>query len=50
MNKAVFLDRDGTLIEEKDYLYRVEEVRLLPGTFERPAETANVNEVEHTQF
>lgn len=28
---AVFLDRDGTLIEEKSYLTRVEQVRLLPG-------------------
>ena len=32
MNKAVFLDRDGTLIEEKDYLYRVDQVQLLPGS------------------
>jgi len=31
MNKAVFLDRDGTLIEERDYLYRPEEVVILPG-------------------
>lgn len=28
---AVFLDRDGTLIEERHYLHRPEEVRLLPG-------------------
>lgn len=28
---AVFLDRDGTLIEEKNYLARPEDVRLLPG-------------------
>jgi D-glycero-D-manno-heptose 1,7-bisphosphate phosphatase len=32
MNKAVFLDRDGTLIEERDYLRRPEEVVILPGT------------------
>lgn len=31
MNRAVFLDRDGTVIEEKDYLHRVEDVVLLPG-------------------
>ena len=31
MNKAVFLDRDGTLIEERDYLRRPEEVVILPG-------------------
>ncbi len=29
-HKAVFLDRDGTLIEEVGYLSRVEEFRLLP--------------------
>src|SRR5204863_8262560 len=28
---AVFLDRDGTLIEERSYLTRPEQVRLLPG-------------------
>lgn len=28
---AVFLDRDGTLIEEKGYLCRAREVKLLPG-------------------
>jgi len=31
MNRAVFLDRDGTIIEEKNYLSRVEEVEILPG-------------------
>jgi len=31
MNRAVFLDRDGTLIEEKNYLSRVEEVEIFPG-------------------
>lgn len=31
MNRAVFLDRDGTVIEEKDYLHRVEDVVVLPG-------------------
>jgi D-glycero-D-manno-heptose 1,7-bisphosphate phosphatase len=30
-NKAVFLDRDGTLIEDKDYLSRPEEVVIYPG-------------------
>ena len=28
---AVFLDRDGALIEEAHYLSKVEQVRLLPG-------------------
>src|SRR5271166_6328393 len=32
MNQAVFLDRDGTLIEDRNYLYRPEDVVLLPGT------------------
>jgi len=30
--KALFLDRDGTLIEHKPYLHRPEDVVLLPGT------------------
>ncbi len=32
MNRAVFLDRDGTVIEEKDFLHRPEEVELYPST------------------
>ena len=28
---AVFLDRDGTLVEDPGYLHRPEDVRLLPG-------------------
>ena len=31
MNRAIFLDRDGTIIEEKNYLCRVEDVEILPG-------------------
>ncbi len=31
MTPAVFLDRDGTLIEERHYLHRPEDVALLPG-------------------
>jgi D-glycero-D-manno-heptose 1,7-bisphosphate phosphatase len=31
MNRAVFLDRDGTIIEEKNYLCRAEDVAILPG-------------------
>lgn len=31
MNQAVFFDRDGTLIEERHYLHRPEEVALFPG-------------------
>ena len=31
MKRAVFLDRDGTLIEDKDYLSRPEEVAIYPG-------------------
>lgn len=34
MNKALFLDRDGTLIEHKPYLHKPEDVVLLPGTIE----------------
>jgi D-glycero-D-manno-heptose 1,7-bisphosphate phosphatase len=31
MNQAVFLDRDGTLIAEKHYLHRPEDVEIFPG-------------------
>ena len=31
-SRAVFLDRDGVLIEDKHYLHRVEEVVFTPGT------------------
>lgn len=31
MNQAVFLDRDGTIIEERHYLHRPEEVAIFPG-------------------
>ncbi len=31
MQRAVFLDRDGTLITEKNYLHRTEEVEIFPG-------------------
>lgn len=31
MSKGVFLDRDGTIIEDKNYLSRPEEVVMLPG-------------------
>ena len=31
MNRAIFLDRDGTLIAEKKYLHRPEDVELFPG-------------------
>lgn len=31
MNRAVFLDRDGVLIEERNYLHRVEDVVFLAG-------------------
>ncbi len=32
MNRAVFLDRDGTLIAEKNYLCRPEDVEIFPST------------------
>src|SRR5712671_7108918 len=30
-SRAVFLDRDGTMIEDRDYLHKPEEVVILPG-------------------
>ena len=32
--KALFLDRDGTIIEDTHYLHKPEEVRLIPGVAE----------------
>jgi D-glycero-D-manno-heptose 1,7-bisphosphate phosphatase len=32
VNQAVFLDRDGVLVEEKNYLHRPEDVVFIPGT------------------
>lgn len=31
-NPAIFLDRDGTLVEEVNYLHRPEDMRLFPNT------------------
>ena len=33
-NKAVFLDRDGTINVDKHYLYKIEEFEFLPGAIE----------------
>ena len=32
--KAIILDRDGTLIEDKDYAYKIEDLEILPGAIE----------------
>ena len=34
MNKAIFLDRDGTLNEDEGYVHKVEDYKLLPGVIE----------------
>lgn len=34
MNKAIFLDRDGTINVEKDYLFRISDFEFLPGVIE----------------
>ncbi len=34
MNKAIFLDRDGTINVEKYYLYKIEDFEFLPGVVE----------------
>lgn len=34
MNKALFLDRDGVINIEKDYLYKIEEFEFIDGVFE----------------
>ncbi len=33
-NKALILDRDGTLIEDKNYAYKIEDLELLPGVID----------------
>ncbi len=32
--KAIILDRDGTLIEDKNYTYKIEDLEILPGVIE----------------
>lgn len=39
--KTVFLDRDGTIIKDKDYLSNPEEVELLPGAGKALADLKN---------
>lgn len=34
MNKAVFLDRDGTINVDKDFLYKIDNFKYLPGVVE----------------
>ena len=34
MNKAVFLDRDGVINEERDYVWRINDFCFLPGIFD----------------
>ena len=34
MKKAIFLDRDGVINKEKNYLYKVEEFEFIDGVFE----------------
>jgi D,D-heptose 1,7-bisphosphate phosphatase len=33
-NKAVFLDRDGTINVDKNYVYKIEDLEFLPGVIE----------------
>lgn len=34
MNKALFLDRDGVINKEKNYLYKIEDFEFINGVFE----------------
>ena len=34
MKKALFLDRDGTINVEKNYLYKIDDFEFLPGVVE----------------
>ena len=40
-NKAIILDRDGVLIEDKNYSYKIEDLELLPGVIEGLKELQN---------
>ncbi|MCJ7457788.1 MAG: HAD-IIIA family hydrolase [candidate division Zixibacteria bacterium] len=33
-NKVIFLDRDGTITEEKDFVSKIEEIKFIPGSKE----------------
>lgn len=32
MNRAIFLDRDGVIVEDLDYTYRIDQLKLIPGS------------------
>ena len=34
MDKAIFYDRDGTLVEDPGYVHKIEDFKLLPGVVE----------------
>lgn len=34
MKRAVFLDRDGVIVEDSDYVYRIDQLKLIPGSAE----------------
>ena len=34
MNKAVFVDRDGTLIYDPGYVHKIEDLKFLPGAID----------------
>ena len=34
MTKAVFIDRDGTIVEDADYVHKIEDFKLLPNAIE----------------
>ena len=41
MNKAVFLDRDGVINIEKDYLYKIRDFEFIDGIFDTLKELLN---------
>ncbi|MEA2050813.1 MAG: D-glycero-beta-D-manno-heptose 1,7-bisphosphate 7-phosphatase [Campylobacterota bacterium] len=43
MNKVVFLDRDGVINIEKDYLYKIEDFEFIDGVFESLKYLQNLN-------
>jgi len=43
MNKAVFLDRDGTINVDKEYVHKVEDLEFIPGVLEALAKLAKTD-------
>jgi len=48
--KAIILDRDGVLIEDKNYSYKIEDLEVLPGVIEGLKQIQENIKIEKTFF